>query len=438
MKPTPQLRRHHLRWAAVGIVLIAIAGSVIGWIVFATEEDSEETPGGRSLPYGPPSPYPDVTDLAPDAINLESDKTFPSLTYGIQTSLWWNPEYRKIGLDHINMMQFTHIRQKFAWADIEPVYLEEDDPARYQWFYSDLVVNEVEGKGIKIVARLSTPPPWALKPDVAYGDPPFDMGRLTDYCSALATRYRGRFAAYQLWNEPNLAREWAGLTPSPEGYVKLLAACATAIREADPEAVIISAGLSPTGSRDWTAIPDEEFLWRMYDAGAAAHFDILAVHAPGFKFAPERDPDESDPEGCLRWRCFRHVEHMRAIMVANGDADKQIAVTEFGWTIDPRPESIYNWFAVTPEEQADYLVRAYQYAAENWRPWVGLMIALNYPSPDWTEEDEEYWWAIGTVAPMPYGMDGRPAWPALVQMRKISTNPDYSHPPRDQYLNPIE
>jgi hypothetical protein len=65
------------------------------------------------------------------------------------------------------------------------------------------------------------------------------------------------------------------------------------------------------------------------------------------------------------------------------------------------------------------------------------MTTIYYPSPEWTAEDEEYWWAIGTIAPLPYGMDGRPAWSALWRMKKVSTNPAYNHPARDAYGNPL-
>ena len=32
--------------------------------------------------------------------------------------------------------------------------------------------------------------------------------------------------------------------------------------------------------------------------------------------------------------CFRHVEDVRQVMVANGDSAKRLAVLEFGWTTD--------------------------------------------------------------------------------------------------------
>jgi hypothetical protein len=88
------------------------------------------------------------------------------------------------------------------------------------------------------------------------------------------------------------------------------------------------------------------------------------------------------------------VEDLRQIMVDNGDSDKQVVVLEFGWTMDERPNSPYAWHSITEEQQADYFVRAYQYAKENWQPWIGVMSLIYMPSVEWTEEDEQYWWSI--------------------------------------------
>jgi len=47
-------------------------------------------------------------------------------------------------------------------------------------------------------------------------------------------------------------------------------------------------------------------------------------------------------------------------------------------------------------------VRAYQYAKANWSPWIGLMSLIYISDPDWTQQHEQYWWAITD-----------PGWPEL-------------------------
>src|SRR5438445_9281066 len=100
-------------------------------------------------------------------------------------------------------------------------------------------------------------------------------------------------------------------------------------------------------------------------------------------------------------------------MVANGDQGKRVAMLEFGWTSDNRPNSTYAWHAVTEEEKADYFVRAYEYAKKSWQPWVGAMSAIYVADPSWTKDDEQYYWSITN----PDGTT-RPAYHALQQMKK--------------------
>jgi hypothetical protein len=107
---------------------------------------------------------------------------------------------------------------------------------------------------------------------------------------------------------------------------------------------------------------------------------------------------------------------MRAIMEKHGDADRRVAILEFGWTTDTiHPE--YSWHAVTKEQQADYMVRAYQWAEENWQPWIGVMSLIYIADSGWTQEREEYWWAI--TYPQYPTPKLKPAYHALSEMPKV-------------------
>ncbi len=336
---------------------------------------------------------------------------FNSPEYGVQAFLWWKPDIAIRDLNLVKEMGFGWVKQEFPWREIEGI-----QKGRYDWYRPDLIVSEAEAAGIKLLVRLDRQPFWAEPADNQYKEnqPPADYQDFGDFCGAVASRYRGRIAAYQVWNEPNLSREWGERPPNPVEYTALLKACYEAIKAADPEAIVISAGLAPTGTGLPVAIPDTEFLQGMYDAGAAAYFDALGVHAPGFKAPPELPPEAAvSPEyGGGRWFAFRHVEDMRAIMVANGDGHKQVVILEMGWTLDQvNPD--YAWYAVDEATQAEYLVRAYQYARENWQPWIGLMTTVYIANSDWTPEDEQWWWSI--VLP-----DGTPrkAYFALRDMEK--------------------
>ena len=335
------------------------------------------------------------------------DAPFASLTYGVQAFLWWDKVSTGIHLDLTRLMSFSHVKQTFAWRDIEP------ERGIWHWQEADRILAELERRGLRLIARLGQTPAWARAPEAldAGEAPPADPSAFGDFCGAVAARYRSRVSAYQIWNEPNLSREWGGKTPDPAGYVDLLAACSAAIRQADPSAILISAGLAPTGNNDDMATPDDVYFDRMYLQGFQNHIDVVGVHAPGYA-APEIGPDSE--EAAHRWFTFRRVEDLRKIMLRHGDEARQMAIVEFGYTTDAvNPD--YQWFSVTEREQAEYLERAYEYAIANWRPWIGLMVLIYLPDPAWGPHDEEYWWSILE----PDGSGSRPAYITIANMRKV-------------------
>ena len=366
---------------------------------------------GAPAPTPAPTPPPTPTAV-PDLVGNEPVvPSFASPDYGIHVFMWWKPDtaLRDIGL--VQAMGFRWVKQKFPWREIEGI-----EKGQFDWYRTDYIVTEVEKAGLKLLVRLDQQPYWAEPADNQWqpNGPPGNMQDFADFCGAVAARYKGRIGAYQVWNEPNLSREWGNRPPDPAAYTQLLAACYTAIKASDPAAIVISAGLAPTGTDSPEAVPDMAFLQGMYDAGAAAYFDVLGVNAPGYKASPELDPAaaEAAEYGGGRWFAFRHVEDARALMVANGDGQKQVAILEMGWTLDEvNPD--YAWHAVDEATQADYLVRAYQYATTHWRPWIGLMTTIYIADWEWTPQDEQWWWAI--VLP-----DGTPrqAYYALRDMPK--------------------
>ena len=366
-----------------------------------------------------PTPFPTATPW-PMAYR------FASPDYGMNLHIWWDP-WAAIRRDWALVQQadFTWVKQRLAWQDVEG-----DGPGRYVWAGSDRIVDEAKQAGLNLIFRVDYPPAWAI-PTATENTLPVDIAAFGNFCHALAARYAGRVGGYQVWNEPNLAREWNGLPPHPEGYVQVLRACYIGIKTADPHALVISAGLSPTGTGLPEAYPDTAYLTEMYAAGAAPYFDLLGLNAPGYKAPPETSPAQAaDPVndyGGQRFFCFRHVEDMRAIMEARGDAHKQVAILEFGWHTNNSPEHPeYAWFAVTPEQQGDYLVRAFRYAQAHWAPWIGPMFVWNIPDSKWETQHEEFWWGIAD--PFWWGFDGnyetwggsatRPAYEALKQMEK--------------------
>src|SRR5216684_3980847 len=184
-----------------------------------------------------------------------------------------------------------------------------------------------------------------------------------------------------------------------------------ATRQADPGVDVISAGLTPTGTDNDTARPDDVYLQWMYDAGAGAYF---GAHGAGYKAPPDMSPDAVAADQSFGGHpsfSFRRVEQLHDVMVRNGDTSKQVWLMEFGWTSD-EVNPAYAWHRVSEDQKAQYIVGAYRWANQNWAPWIGVMVVWNLASAGWTRQDEEYWWAITNPDGSP-----RPAYTALRNAR---------------------
>ncbi len=362
-----------------------------------------EPPAPVATPDSVATPTPEEEDdtvVEPQAV--PGDQFFASPEYGMQAFMWWRPEVAHRDLGLLTQAGFTWVKQDFPWREIEG-----GGKGAFDWSRTDTIVQMAnEEFGVKILARVDRQPAWATGGRCGVGiemGPPDNLQDYADFLTALATRYQGRIAAYAIWNEPNLAREWCGEAPDPAAYAELLRVAYEAIKAVDPDAIIISGGLSPTGGPMPTAMEDTEFLAGVYEAAGGSldgYADVVGVHAPGFKAPPETSGDEvmldQETFGRGRYFTFRRVEDLRAIMEDNGDTARQVAILEMGWTTDPRPESPYSWHAVTEAEKAEYLVRAFEYAEANWSPWIGLMNVIYLCNYDWTEADEQYYWCLNS------------------------------------------
>jgi hypothetical protein len=363
------------------------------------EQPVTDTPTPTSAGEQPATETPVVDTPVPPSPTKPSSSgpaTIDSPAYGIQAFLWWRPEVAHRDLGLIRDAGFTWVKQWFAWDDIEGAGKGE-----YDWETADRIVDQVEEFGLNLIVRVDHAPEWA-------GTPPGNINHFSDFLSAMATRYKGRVHAYQVWNEPNLAREWGNKPPNAQEYTQMLQKAYTAIKQADPNAFVVSAGMAPTTEISQRAVPDTQFIQNMYKAGAKPYFDMLGAHGAGYKAPPEMDPgnvakdpnyhnvgDPNCPGPACRIYCFRHVEDLRQIMVDNGDSNKRVVILEFGWTIDERPNSPYYWHRVDDQfMQGDYMVRAYRYAKANWQPWIGIMSLIYMPDAQWTQADEQYWWSV--------------------------------------------
>ena len=184
------------------------------------------------------------------------------------------------------------------WSQIETCDASKNqghqagDPANpcYDWSHLDEWVSRASAQGMDVIYTLGATPDWATSqpmpaPSCAnYNDyacvAPKDVmsdGTGTDasfiaFLTALATRYKGKIAYYEGWNEPDSTNFYDGTTAAfSRGMMKDVSATVKAIDPAasDPEPVVPRPGRRRRGS--------PSFL----DAGGADWFDIVNFHGRG-------------------------------------------------------------------------------------------------------------------------------------------------------------
>jgi len=298
---------------------------------------------------------------------------------------------------------FHWLRQEFPWEDIE-IHGKGDfedrrhEPYRSAWEKYDHIVDLAEKYDMELIVRVSNPPAWSRAQGNEVGPyaPPDDYQDFADFVHTLVSRYKGRVRYYQLWNEPNIYPEWGNYAISPEDYTRLLCLAADAARAADPDVVIINGAMASTIVLDPAAAPpgnalnDFLFMQRMYDAGAADCFDIVAMQGYGLWSGP------TDRRMNPRVLNFSRPLFMRDLMVANGDAHKPIWISEMNWNAVPDDVPDKRFGQVTPEQQARYLVEAYQRIQREW-PWLGVANVwyLKRPTDQWKQEGKpEYYFRL--------------------------------------------
>ncbi len=332
---------------------------------------------GETSPVPTPSPTAPAPTERPPSGPTPLPPPVPKPGYGIQVHL--------LAGDMAETLRWAQglgvgwVKQQVEWHTIE------HGPDDLDWALLDHAVEACDGFGFKLLLSVTHAPDWTRASELESG-PPADYAEFGRFMGQLASRYRGRVAAYELWNEPNLAREWRGERLDPARFVALVAEGSRGVRAADPDALVISGAPAVTGINDGVeAIDDRVFLRGMYEAGVAQWVDGIGAHPYGFA----NPPDES-------WQDHTHVasghnshpsfffrdtlEDYHAIMLEYGDTERQIWATEFGWpsTKGMGQMDTTGWeYAreVSEVQQADYVVRAFQMGDE-W-PWVGPMFLWN-------------------------------------------------------------
>jgi hypothetical protein len=254
-------------------------------------------------------------------------------------------------------------RLTFVWARAQ-----HDRDSLIDFTATDASVKLAVSHGMELLPVVAFGARWARQGDDP-NSPPSDNAAYADYLKALIARYgpkgvfwdqhpelpRKPIRAWQVWNEPSANYQWTipkGTDWAP-GYGKLLRVSYRAIKDADPGARVVLAGLANLSDKD---------LEHLYKKGKIhGAFDVSALH-----------PYTAQPGGVLTL-----VKRFKAVMKKHGDGKKQLWVTELGLPAskgkfdDPSP------LQTDDAGMAKFLTRAYGDLIAN-RRWEGLGVTRMY------------------------------------------------------------
>jgi hypothetical protein len=155
------------------------------------------------------------------------------------------------------------------WVDLEPRKNE------FNFTHLDKYIAVAQQKHVKVLLPLNGTPQWAsARPAEAQrgttpgsAAEPADVEDWSNFVRTVATRYKGRIEAYEIWNEPNLTMYWTG---SVKQLVDLTREAYRIIKSVDPDAlVVLPACTSGNGP---------QFLDDFLKQGGAQYGDVIGYH----------------------------------------------------------------------------------------------------------------------------------------------------------------
>lgn len=209
-------------------------------------------------------------------------------------------------------------------------------------------------------------------------------GYIEDYTNFLAAAAARGADAIEVWNEPNIDREWPSGSISPASYADLLRRSYQAIKAANPNTLVISGAPAPTGffgGCSGGGCDDNAFVSGMAAAGAANYMDCLGVHYNEGILSP--DSTSGDPRG-NSGHYSRYFWGMMNTYTRAFGGSRPLCFTELGYLTPEGFPPLPGGFAwaqnVSLAQQAAWLDRAVTLARNSGR--VRLLIVWNV---DFTE-----------------------------------------------------
>lgn len=237
-------------------------------------------------------------------------------------------------------------------------------PTQRSCSYADLdrLVAEATARQLQVTLQISGVPDW-VHPDLSgrgsserwWALPRNDAERahFERFVRTVATRYQGRVARYEIWNEPNLP-EFSYPRPSPALYARTLASGYQGVKGGDPRAIVASGGLSRTDLGFARALLTE--LQRLPGAQEnRLFFDEFGVHPYSDADSPLYSSTAKVHEGAYGPvdNNFDGVTRIAALLDERGQQDKKLWLGEYGFS------TTRTWMSAVPDQRrALYLMMA--------------------------------------------------------------------------------
>lgn len=287
-------------------------------------------------------------------------------TVGVQILANMSSDDWSTVLNEIAPLNPGWVKVQVNWRQLQP-----DGPGTRSDSYRSVLSNleTVNNQGYNILVSITKAPDWARTTTDQDG-PPDNPEQLATFVELLIGD-ANYIDAIEVWNEPNLLREWNGTLPfNGGGYMQLFSPVYNLVQEQAPQIQLVTAGLAPTSTTD-VSVNDRDFLWQMYDVGLDNFQGVaIGVHPFGWGNAPDslccdvvegRGWDDQP-----QFFFFNTINSYRNVMNSYSD-DKDLWITEFGWSSwqdlsGSPPEEWMQYISV--EEQGEYLFTAIDIAQQ--------------------------------------------------------------------------
>ncbi len=248
-----------------------------------------------------------------------------------------------------------------TWVKFQHKWGPGDDPAVLAGR-----INDAHASGFKVLLSIpgaaTYPPPGGI-----------NFGAYVEFLRGVAALGPD---AIEVWNEMNIDFEWPAGEIDPASYVNnMLAPAYNAIKSANPNVLVISGALAPTGfDNGVNAWSDARYIQGMAAAGAASYMDCIGVHHNAGATSPSAT--SGHPAGThYSWY---YGPTLNLYYNAFGGA-RRVCFTEIGYLSGngfPGLSPNFSWAGDTDvQEHAAWLAQAVSLASSSGR--VRLFIIFN-------------------------------------------------------------